>query len=522
MPYRARLLGFAFANADLLFEVDRENRIAFATGAVHDYVRDAKADLVGLPAARLFQPSEGAKFATLTHSLGAGGRAGPFKLKLADGTDAALSLFRLPQNKGNVSCTLARPEARTVAGGKGGSDREGFLAAVAGLSGGKSELALVEVPGLDRAVSKLPAEAAQKLLQRIGETARNAGAKAAVQLSDTRFGAVGGASFADGIVKVLKEGGIEARDVQETLVSLKTRALSPEQLMLSLRYVIDRFTEQADVPATDLSSAFDKLMGETEARALALTQTVADGSFSLGFQPVVDLKTQEVSYWEALARFPDGADTGEIVGFAEALGIADAFDLAVAIKIIAHALKPENATQRIAFNVSGRTLSQPAAFGMLAGILARNRALAPRILIEITESFEIKDIAQANQAILSLRELGYKVGLDDFGAGATSLQYLHGLHVDFVKMDGTLIQRLGKSTREDTLLRGIVKLCAELNLTTIAECVENETLLARARDIGFVLGQGHHLGKPAATLPAATSQPIAHRAKRQGVQESWG
>jgi len=84
----ARLLGFAFANADLLFEVDREGKIAFAAGALHDFVSNLKGDLAGQSVARLFQPSENAKFATLTRALGAGGRAGPYKFKLANGTTA--------------------------------------------------------------------------------------------------------------------------------------------------------------------------------------------------------------------------------------------------------------------------------------------------------------------------------------------------------------------------------------------------------------------------------------------------
>ena len=118
--------------------------------------------------------------------------------------------------------------------------------------------------------------------------------------------------------------------------------------------------------------------------------------------------------------------------------------------------------------------------------------------------------------------MGFEVGLDDFGAGAASLQYLHGLHVDFVKMDGALVKRLGKNSRDETLLRGIVKLCSELGLVTIAECIESEALLVHARDVGFQFGQGIHLGKAVAALPSAASPSVAHRAKRQGVKESWG
>jgi EAL domain-containing protein (putative c-di-GMP-specific phosphodiesterase class I) len=529
----ARFLGFAFANADFLFEVDRDGKIAFAAGAAHDFLRDPKMKLVGQSVGRLFQPTETVKFTTLTRALGAGDRAGPYKFKLANGADALLALFRLPENGGMVSCTLAKPGARKIATtGKdartGLSDREGFLAAAGLLAGHNEELALVSVPALDQLSTKLPPAEAEKLLARIGDVIRSTGPKAAGRLSDNSFGVIAQAAGSQNqlgqtIRKALLEGGMGSVEISEALVSLKTGSLGPDQRMLALRYVVDRFADDAEAPVgKDLSATFDQLMKVTQARALKLTQTVAEGAFSLAYQPIIDLRTGAVSHFEALARFSDEGSTGEIIGFAEALGIADAFDLAVAIKVLAYLTTPECGIARIAFNISGRTLASPPAFGLLAGFLARNRPLASRILIEITETAEIGDIAAANTAIQTIREMGFKVGLDDFGAGAASLQYLHGFAVDFVKLDGALVKKLGTSARDDTLLRGIVKLCAELGVQTIAECIENEDLLARAKEAGFDFGQGHQFGHPTATPSAKALEAGAVRAKRQGVRESWG
>jgi EAL domain-containing protein (putative c-di-GMP-specific phosphodiesterase class I) len=107
--------------------------------------------------------------------------------------------------------------------------------------------------------------------------------------------------------------------------------------------------------------------------------------------------------------------------------------------------------------------------------------------------------------------------------GAASLQYLHGFQVDFVKLDGSLVKKLGTSPREDTMLKGVVRLCNELGIETIAECIENADLRTRAIDVGFDYGQGHHLGKPAPAV-AATKSPSKFRrlGKREGVQVSWG
>jgi len=533
MTHAARLLGFAFANADLLFEIDGGGKIVFAAGAERDFLHDPKAQLRGLSAARLFEPSEGAKFATLTHALGSGGRAGPYKLKLARGGHAQLSLFRLPQNNGHVSCTLAKPGPRLTVSGDtdpetGLADRDGFLAAAAGLTSGDDELSLINVPGLREASAKLSRVDAEKLMNRIGDTIRAIGPKAAGRLSDASFGiiaqAAGGKNkLGESIRKALKDGGLESAVVEETLVSLKTDALSDDQRVLALRYVLDRFAKHSNDPNApkDLTSAFDNLMTTTQNRALALTQTVAEGDFALAYQPIVNLKTGAVSHYEALARFSEGANTGEIIGFAEALGIADAFDLAVAIKLISYLAKKETGNACVAFNLSGRTIASPPAFGMLAGFLARHRSLAPRVLIEITETAEIADIAAANAAIQTMRELGFRVGLDDFGAGAASLQYLHGFAVDFVKLDGALVKKLGASPRDDLLIRGVVKMCGELGVETIAECIEDETLLKRARDTGFDLGQGRHFGMAQPGLPKPQMSVRPALTKRKGVRESW-
>jgi len=526
----ARLLGFAFANADLLFEIEPGGTVSFATGATSEFVRDG--DLVGQPAGRLFMPSEGVKFSTYARALQPGGRAGPFKLKLAGGTEVAIAFCRLPQNGERISCTLTKagPRASFGSGGKdaktGLSNRDSFLAAAQAMAGPNSTLTLIEMPGLPEMCAKLPQGAADKLLERIGETVKGWGGKAAARIGDAKFGAIAPkdtrTSLTDCLRKSLKEGGIDSLAVEETLISLKGHGLSPEQDVMAVRYVIDQFgagKHGRELPK-DLGTAFDSMLSETQTRALAFTQTVADSAFAFAFQPINDLQTGNLSHYEALTRFEGGANTGEIVQFAEALGISDAFDIAVAVKILALAQADSMNGAAIALNLSGHTLTSPTAFGLIAGLLAKKRGLSARILIELTETAEITDLASANAAIQTLRQLGYRVGLDDFGAGATSLQYLHAFTVDYVKFDGSLVKKIGTSKRDDTLLKGMIKLCKELGVQTIAECIETAEHLDQVRDMGFDLGQGYFLGKPMAQ-PAAASAG-ARAAKRKGFSESWG
>jgi EAL domain-containing protein (putative c-di-GMP-specific phosphodiesterase class I) len=366
--------------------------------------------------------------------------------------------------------------------------------------------------------SKLPAARSDSLLRRVGESLKALTSKAVGRLSDTSFGVIvdGDAKKLDlkDVRALLAENGVSAARIREKLVSLKSGGLSDAQRVLALRYAADRFADGTLGGELDLAAAFQSIMNETQFKIADLSHTVAEGSFTLAYQPIHAFKDGSLSHYEALARFnPSG--TAETIRLVEQLGIANALDLAVALKVLA-ALK-ETPPVSIAINVSGATLSSAESFGLLAGFLARERKLAPRLLIEITETAEIADLAGAGQAVKALRELGFRVGLDDFGAGAASLNYLHAMPVDFVKFDGGLIRKIGTSSRDDTLLGGMVKLCHELGIKTVAEFIETEDQARRAAKLGFDYGQGYHFGMASAELAAPGPKP----AKRRGAHEEW-
>ncbi len=286
-----------------------------------------------------------------------------------------------------------------------------------------------------------------------------------------------------------------------------------------LHYVIDKFASNGwrGEAASDAAAQFNLMMEETQQTLRRLTETVADGAFSMSFQPIVNLKTGETSHFEALARF-SGELTEETVAMLEALGVSDAFDLAVAMKVLGVA--ESHASQHIAFNVTGKTICEPSNFGLLAGLLgAQARDGRTDSHRSHGERRYRRFSLPPPRRVSALRALGYRVGIDDFGAGAASLTYLHAMPVDFVKFDGALIAKLGQSRRDDILLAGMVKLCRELGVATVAEKIETAEQAAAAKAMGFDLAQGCHFGNAIAEMPASS---VSVAAKRKGVQESWG
>lgn len=295
---------------------------------------------------------------------------------------------------------------------------------------------------------------------------------------------------------------------EELLPLLKNRGLTPEENILAIRHVIGRFAEGdiAHAPGADLGRVFKRMLAETRARAEAFKTTVADGAFDLAFEPIVDLATGAPSHYEVLTRFQPGQSPAETIRFAEDLGLTDAFDLAVALKTFDLLERNSKIDAAVAINLSGRSIAHPASFSMLARLLARKGTLAKRMLIEVTESAPMRNLKAAEKAIQRLRAMGYRVGIDDFGAGAASLRYLHGFTLDFVKVDGTLIQRIGQAPREDALLKAILSTCAELRIETIAEWIDNVKKFQRCREVGFHFGQGRYFGASMAALPNPTSR----------------
>ena len=410
-----RLLAFAFAGADLLFEIDRTGSILFATGAISGF--SDKSDLEGRAAADLFMAGERARFGIIVRGLSPGDRVGPLPMTLASGEKATLAMCYLPQ-RDRIACTLVNPGKRSALGfggvdaETGLADRAAFLDAAAKSAGGNGALALVNLPGLSEACANLSPDEAATLMASIGERVKTMGALVASRISDNGFGVVAedpkiAGGLAERILSAIRERGLKYIQAEEVLLSLKGRNLTPEQSILALRHVIGRFAEgKLKCPAgSDLSSVFETVMTETLARAQAFHTTVADGAFELVFEPIVDLRSGATAYYEALTRFQPGVSPAETICFAEDLGMADSLDLAVAIKAFGHLERDPAVIAGVAINISGPSIAKPSSFAMLAGLLAKKRSLAKRIRIEITETSEIHDLAAADKCIQTLRQM---------------------------------------------------------------------------------------------------------------------
>jgi len=182
----------------------------------------------------------------------------------------------------------------------------------------------------------------------------------------------------------------------------------------------------------------------TERRGLSVAAAVEaalrQDRLLFAFQPVVCAATGKVDYFECLLRMRDEeggiVSGGEFISFVEELGWIGLIDRYVLEKTVqALAADPE---VRLGFNISGMTAGDRPWLRSLTSLLRHRRDIARRLVVEITETAALGDIAESARFVDTLRHAGCRVALDDFGAGHTSLRHLQVLPVDIVKIDGSL------------------------------------------------------------------------------------
>ncbi|MCR5874939.1 EAL domain-containing protein [Phenylobacterium sp. J426] len=510
-----RMLGFAFAGADLLLEIGADGRIAFALGASETLSGEAETSLSGRPWRQFVARADHAMVAALLDGLEPGSRAGPLVVSLAAAEGkpirrASLCALRLPQNGGAVSCAFARAGG---AAGEGLLSRADFEAMAAKLADDPGlELALVELAGLSAALDAAPEDERGPLTDQLSGVLRSLAhrGEAATDLGEDRFALV-------------RAKGEDARALQSRLKRLIELPVTPEagviamggvesskQAIKALRFALNSFVEEGLTEARPetLGQALDTAIEGALTDARALGATIRDRQFRLTYQPVIRLMDGRVSHHEVLVRFGEEASPFPTIRAAEEMDLIEPLDLAILEEAL-DVLEAQPKTS-LAVNISGRTIASDAFVARAEALLKARPTVKDRLILEITESAAIDDLAAADRRLQALRAAGCEVCLDDFGAGAASLAYLQQLTIDILKIDGRYIRELQHGGRESTFIRHLVNLCRELDVKTLAEMVETADAERAVRLAGVDYAQGWYYGA-AADTPELKVKPPAIR-----------
>jgi EAL domain-containing protein (putative c-di-GMP-specific phosphodiesterase class I) len=532
---RERLLAWSFANADLLLELDGCFAITYATGALHHLAERDEQALIGASFIELLEPQDRHVAAAMLGALAPDTRLRPFDtgLSVASGDDAPVTLsgYRLGQEAPRWFVTLKRRvRAPAELERRRRADKQSGLmtvcdfveAAQSAVPG--AHMNLIELGGFDALVKRIDPAKLDAVMAEVGAilTAAVAEQGSAARLGPDKLGAVCDASVDVDTVKAsIRKLSQEADpigagfDVAHWAVPMDDAGLGPEQASQVLRYAITRFAERGlnEWKPTSMNEVMRHLVQDTVARTIRALNTISQGGIEIAYQPIVDMRDRRVHHWEALSRLREEASPASMVQFAEQVGLVGEFDLMVCSKVIsavekanARGLKP-----LIAINLSASSLENPAFLQAFDLLLKPYPLTRPQIMIEITETAALKDLAKTESVIQHLRRQGHKVCLDDFGVGAAGFRYIQKLTFDWLKIDGSISARSPTSGRDFAILRAIAQMCRELKIATVAEMIETEHQARCAAQAGVNFAQGFLFGKPNIaedfSLPAAPCGP---------------
>jgi diguanylate cyclase (GGDEF)-like protein len=257
-------------------------------------------------------------------------------------------------------------------------------------------------------------------------------------------------------------------------------------------------------------SVFDaELRAENERRQTLeaeLRRAIPAGEIEPWFQPVIDSMSGRITGVEVLVRWnhpEQGLLTpAAFVPIAEELGIIGQIDEAVFETACARAAPwvAEGLIDSVSCNVSPRDLIDPAFSRKLIGRLARTDLPATALMVEITETFLLQDLALARRHIERLAAKGVKIALDDFGTGYSNLRALMNLPIQTVKLDRSLIESVGRDARVSKLVGSMLHAARALDVKIVAEGVEEEAQALFLRAAGCDGMQGYLFARP---MPAA-------------------
>jgi diguanylate cyclase (GGDEF)-like protein len=246
-----------------------------------------------------------------------------------------------------------------------------------------------------------------------------------------------------------------------------------------------------------------------------LAQAIRDGRIQTFYQPVVEAGSRRIVAVEALARWHDEelgwTPPSRFIPMAENLGLVRELGDQVWQAALVQLGRWKRRGIRMAVNISNRQLFMPYFTEKLIEDV-QHHGLAPGdLILEVTESVALLDVEYAAERLKELSDAGFHIAVDDFGTGYSSLSQLHAMPVDELKIDIAFVRRIHEPTGR-RLIQAIVHMAEALDLSCVAEGVEDEAAAAALEQIGVHRMQGYLFAKP---MPA-TEVEVLWEARGEG------
>lgn len=238
--------------------------------------------------------------------------------------------------------------------------------------------------------------------------------------------------------------------------------------------------------------------------------------FCLYVQPIVPIDhTDSYDHYEVLIRYRDHDGTiiapGHFLPPAERYNLIERIDCWVVGSVISWLQENPPMDQKVMFsiNLSGRSISSQTFHNFLREALISSNIDMRALCFEITETAVVDNVERSVEFINSIKELGVRFSLDDFGTGLSSFSYLKQFPVDYLKIDGEFVRDIIEDEKSYVFVRSMTEVGHALDMKVIAEFVESDTMFDRLREANVDYAQGYTVGRPVSidTLVASDRVP---------------
>ncbi len=249
--------------------------------------------------------------------------------------------------------------------------------------------------------------------------------------------------------------------------------------------------------ALELAGGVDRFTGDQAGMVTSFEHALE--TLYMAYQPIVSWSKRSVFAYEALlrCRAPNMPHPGAVLDAAERLGRVHELGRAVRARALEPLSRlPPDVT--LFLNLHPSDLLDPELF-TIDGPLT---AVADRIVLEITERATLHGMGDVPSRVASLRKLGFRIAIDDLGAGYAGLTSFTLLEPDIVKLDMALVRDLHREPTKQTLVRTMISMCEELGIIVTSEGIESPEERDELARSGCDLMQGYQFARPGEAFPA--------------------
>ncbi len=261
-----------------------------------------------------------------------------------------------------------------------------------------------------------------------------------------------------------------------------------------------RESERNSFNVFDPSSAFVHSEQQNIYWIQKIKEAISEEGIVAYFQPIVNNKTGKVEKYECLARLKDNDEIISPYLFMESAKVTGNLSY-VTKSLISQSFKKFSVNEyEFSINITGEDLSLDYLEPYLLKNVNKYNINPSRVVLEILEDITTLDKGTIQKQINSLRENGFKIAIDDFGAENSNLSRLLEIQPDYLKIDGAFIKNIVTDRNSQIIVNAIIYLCKESNIKIIAEFVHNEEVQKKVVELGIDYSQGYYFSEPRSDL----------------------